>query len=188
MNLILAITGASGVQYGLRILEQLVKYKHEVDLIVSDSARKVMSHELSSPVEPTFQLARKIYDLKDIGSSIASGTSKIEGMIIAPCSMKTLAAIASGYTENLIHRAADVMLKENRKLLLLLRETPLHRIHLENMLRAKDAGAIIMPASPGYYYNPKTVDDLINFITGKVLNLFDVDHDLFEPWDPDFHN
>jgi 4-hydroxy-3-polyprenylbenzoate decarboxylase len=184
MRVILGITGASGVQYGLKTLETLIAYNHEVDLVVSDSAKKVMSVEYEGDFMSIFETATKIHSITNLGASIASGTSRNEGMIISPCSMKTLAAIATGYTQNLIHRAADCMLKEERRLVLVLRETPLSLVHLKNMLAVKEAGATILPASPGFYYNPSSVEDLINFIVGKTLNVFGVDHSLFKPWDP----
>ncbi len=184
MKIILAITGASGIQYGLKSLETLVKLKHEVHLVVSDGAKKVMQIEYTGDYNALLDLAHYNYDLKDIGASIASGTHKNDGMIISPCSMKTLAAISSGYTQNLIQRCADCILKEERKLVLILRETPLSTIHIRNMLTAKNAGATILPASPGFYYKPKTIDDIINFIVGKTLNIFGIEHSLFQPWDP----
>lgn len=184
MKIILAITGASGIQYGLRTLETLISMDHEVNLIVSESAIKVMDVEYGENFNEVLRLATLTFDQNDIGASIASGTHKNDGMIISPCSMKTLAAIALGYSQNLIHRAADCMLKEERKLILVLRETPLSSIHLKNMLCAKQAGATILPASPGFYYRPKTIDDIINFIVGKTLNVMGIKHILFKPWDP----
>lgn len=184
MRIVLGITGGSGAQYGLRLLEVLRSLGHEVDLVVSNGARKVMELEIGGDWETKLSLASVQYDLHDIAAPIASGTHKNDGMIIAPCSMKTIAAIASGYTENLIQRAADCMLKEDRKLVLVFRETPLSLIHLRNLTLLKEAGATILPAAPGYYYHPQSVDEVINFVVGKVLNTFGIDHDLFKPWDP----
>ncbi|MHA2248718.1 MAG: UbiX family flavin prenyltransferase [Candidatus Kariarchaeaceae archaeon] len=184
MRIILAITGASGVHYGLKTLQTLVKLDHEVDLIISDSAKKILNIEYEGNYEEILKLATYKYDLMDIGAAIASGTHVNNGMIISPCSMKTLAAITSGFSQNLVHRAADCMLKEERKLILVLRETPLNAIHLENMLKAKRAGATILPATPGFYFQPKTIQDVINFVVGKTLNVFGIQHNLFQPWDP----
>lgn len=184
MNLIVAITGASGIQYGLRTIEVLSNLGHTIDFVISEGAKKVMEVEIDYDYNKILKLPTNIYDIKDIGAKIASGTNKTDGMIISPCSTKTLSAIANGFSQNLIQRAAECMLKEGKKLVLILRETPLSLIHLRNMILAKEAGAIIMPASPGFYYKPKTVDDLINFIVGKTLNIFNIDHQLFNPWNP----
>ena len=185
MRIVLGITGGSGAQYGLRILEVLRSLGHDVDLVVSNGARKVMELEVGGDWESRLSVATVEYALGDIAAPIASGTNQNDGMVIAPCSMKTVAAIASGYTENLIQRAADCMLKEGRRLVLLFRESPLSLIHLRNLVTLKEAGATIMPAAPGYYYHPRTVDDVIDFMVGKVLNTFGVKHDLFRPWDPE---
>lgn len=184
MRLIVGITGGSGAQYGLRLIEVLVELGHQVDLVISDGGKKVMELEVTSDYSSILDLATEQYDIKDIGAPIASGTHPNDGMIIIPCSMKTLAAIAHGFSQNLVHRAADCMLKENRKLILVTRETPLNLIHLNNLVTAKQAGAVIFPASPGFYYKPKTIDDVVNFVVGKILNIFSIDHDLFDPWDP----
>ncbi|MHA2503035.1 MAG: UbiX family flavin prenyltransferase [Candidatus Kariarchaeaceae archaeon] len=185
MNLIVAMSGGSGAQYGLRLIEVLTSLGHEVELVVSDGARKVLDLEVGGDYQSILDKATNIHDVRNIGASIASGTHKNSGMIIVPCSMKTLAAVANGFSQNLIHRAADCMMKEGRKLVLVNRETPLNRIHLKNMLQAQEAGATILPASPGFYYHPKSVDDVINFVVGKVLNVFGIDHNLFKPWDPE---
>ena len=184
-RLIVAISGASGVQYGLRLVELLIANGDEVDLVVSESARKVMDLEIDFDPNPIINSATQIYDTNDIGAKIASGTHPSDGMIIVPCSTKTLAAVATGYSQNLIHRAADCMLKENKPLVLVLRETPLSLIHIQNMLTVKQAGGTILPASPGFYYKPKSVGDVIDFIVGKILNYFKIEHELFKPWDPD---
>ena len=184
-RLIVGMTGASGVQYGLKLIEVLVESGHEVDLVISTGARKVMEYELTFDPEPILNMAHHRYDERDLGAPIASGTHPNQGMIIAPCSTKTLSAVANGYSDNLVCRAAECMLKENRPLVLVTRETPLNLIHLKNMVAAKEAGATILPASPGFYYKPQSVDDLINFVAGKVLNTFSIEHNLFKPWDPD---
>ncbi len=184
-RLIIAISGASGVQYGLRLVELLIASGNEVDLVVSESARRVMELEIDFDPNPIINSATQIYDTNDIGAKIASGTHPSDGMIIVPCSTKTLAAVATGYSQNLIHRAADCMLKENRPLVLVLRETPLSLIHIQNMLTVKQAGGTILPASPGFYYKPNSVDDVIDFVVGKILNYFKIEHILFKPWDPE---
>jgi 4-hydroxy-3-polyprenylbenzoate decarboxylase len=183
-RIIVGISGASGVQYGLRLVEILISKNCVVDLVVSNGARKVMELELDFDPYPIINSATQVYDINDIGAKIASGTHPSDGMVIIPCSTKTLAAVATGYSENLISRAADCILKEQRPLVLVLRETPLSLIHLQNMITAKKAGATILPASPGFYYKPQNVSDLIDFVVGKVLNLFKIEHDLFKPWDP----
>ncbi len=185
MRVIVAISGASGVQYGLRLIEVLYELGHEIDLVVSDGARKVIEYEVKKSVDHIFNKATVSYDIKNIGAAIASGTHPSDGMVVVPCSMKTLAAIANGLSQNLIHRAADCRLKEEQRLILVLRETPLNMIHLKNMILAKEAGASILPASPGFYYNPKSIEDIIDFVVGKVLNLLGIKHSLFKPWNPD---
>ncbi len=179
------MSGGSGAQYGLRIIETLLALNHQVELVISPAAIRVLELEVGSTYSSILDKVPIRYDVNDIAAPIASGTHKNNGMIIAPASMKTIAAIASGYTQNLIHRAADCMLKEGRKLVLLFRETPLNLIHLKNLTLLKEAGATIMPASPGFYYHPKTVDDLVDFIVSKVLSQFGIDHPKFQPWDPE---
>jgi len=185
MNLIVAMSGGSGAQYGLRLIEVLHEMGHGIELIVSAGAVKVLDLEVGGDYQSFLDKADNIHDINNIGASIASGTHQNDGMIVIPCSMKTLSAIAHGFSQNLIHRAADCMLKEQRRLVLVNRETPLNRIHLKNMLAAQEAGATILPASPGFYYHPQSIDDIINFIVGKTLNVFGIKHSLFQPWDPD---
>ena len=184
MKIILGITGGSGIQYSIRIAEVLTSLQHEVELVVSKGAKKVFEIETQIDYEQFINKMPVTYDINDIAAPIASGTHINDGMIIAPCSMKTVGAIAAGYTQNLIHRAADCMLKEERKLVLIFRETPLNLIHLRNLCTLKEAGAVIMPAAPGFYYGPQTVDDLVNFVVGKALNIFKIQHTLFKPWNP----
>ncbi|OLS28516.1 MAG: putative aromatic acid decarboxylase [Candidatus Heimdallarchaeota archaeon LC_2] len=184
-RVIIAISGASGVQYGLKLLTVLTELGKEVDLVISKGAHKVMGFELDFDPEPIINRATQIYEINDIGAKIASGTHPSEGMIIVPCSTKTLGAIANGFSQNLIHRAAECMLKEGRPLILVPRETPLSQIHLQNLLTVKAAGATILPASPGFYYKPKSVEDLIDFVVGKILNVLKIPHELFKPWDPE---
>ena len=184
MRIVLGITGGSGVQYSIRIIDVLTSLGHKVELVISKGAEKVFEVEVQSDYIDILNRATVTYDVKDVSAPIASGTHINDGMIIVPCSMKTVGAIAAGYTENLIQRAADCMLKEGRKLLLIFRETPLNLIHLRNLNTLKEAGAIIMPASPGFYYNPQSVADLVDFVVGKALNIFGIKHTLFNPWNP----
>ncbi len=181
MRLIVAVTGASGIIYGKRLLEVLKDKKVETHLIVSDSAEVVAESEIGG-TRSLEELAYRVYEPGDLAAPISSGSFKVDGMVIAPASMKTIAALASGYCDNLITRAADVQLKERRPLILVPRETPLHAIHLENMARLSRLGAVVLPAMPGFYHEPKTVDDLVNFVVGKVLDQLGLDHGLYRRW------
>ena len=182
MHLIIAITGCSGVVYGVRLLEACRKLGVETDLIVSQAAEKLLELELGKTIKDIRKLATRNYSQDDIAAPLASGSVKTDGMVIAPCSMKTLGAIASGIADNLITRAADVTLKEGRPLVLVPRETPLNLIHLENMVRLKLAGATILPAMPGFYHKPKEILELIDFIVGRILDVLDVEHKLYRRW------
>ena len=192
-RLIVAITGASGVVYGIRLLKILAHQKEfEVHLTISRSGATALWEELQIRVDlDNFGLASLtgfdselvVYHREsDIAASIASGSFRTQGMIIAPCSMGTLGSIAAGISRNLIHRAADVCIKERRKLVLVPRDTPLSAIHLENMLKLSRIGACILPAMPGFYHFPKTVDDQIDFVVTKVLDQFDIDAGLIQRW------
>lgn len=181
MRFVVAITGASGVVYGRRLLEVL-KGKIEVHLIISRAGEKLIEHELKTTKEELKDLADFMYDEDDLLSPLASGSFQADAMIIIPCSMKTVAGIASGYSENLILRAADVALKERRKLVLVPRETPLNSIHLHNLLKLSMQGVVIIPAMPAFYHMPKKVSDLVDFIVGKVLDSLGVGHKLFNRW------
>lgn len=187
MKLIVALTGASGVIYGKRLLEVLKEKNIEVHLIISNNCEKIIEHELQMKREDFKKLAYRIYKEDDLLAPITSGSTKIDGMIIIPCSMKTLAGIACGYSENLILRVADVILKEKRKLIIVPRETPLNPIHLENMLKLARIGAIILPASPAFYHKPERINDLVDFIIGKILDIMEIEHNLFKRWE-NFHN
>jgi len=182
VRLIVAITGASGVIYGKRLLEVLQKKKIETHLIISKAAEKIIEHELEATKKDIEKLASQVYSVDDLTAPIASGSFKTDAMIIIPCSMKTLAGIAHGYAENLILRAADVMLKEKRKLILVPRETPLSIIHLRNMLELAKQGVIIVPAMPAYYHKPKKISDIVDYVVGKVLDCLEIDHELFKRW------
>ncbi|MBU9723953.1 MULTISPECIES: UbiX family flavin prenyltransferase [Bacillaceae] len=185
------ITGASGSIYGIRFVQALLKAGHQVHLLMTGAAWQVFYYELNLDVEDKEKCLREVfgdYDKlfyhtqQDFSAPIASGSAKNDGMIIIPCSMGTLAKISHGISGNLLERTADVMLKEKRRLIIVPRETPLHSIHLENMKRLSDQGAQIVPAMPGFYHQPTTMDDLINFVVGKVLDQLDVEHDLFKRW------
>lgn len=192
-RLIVGITGASAVVYGVRLLEVLSKHEDvEVHLTISASGARALWEELQIKVDiDDFRIESLIdtsteqviyHHQSDIGASIASGSFRTEGMIVVPCSMGTVASIAAGISRNLIHRAADVCIKERRKLVIVPRETPLSSIHLENMLKLSHNGVCVLPAMPGFYHFPKTVDDQINFIVTKILDQFDIDSGLTQRW------
>lgn len=181
-RLVVGISGATGAIYGIRLLEFLSKSDVESHLVVSGSAEKTIRMETSWKLEEVKALARVTYNMEDVGADISSGSFETEGMVIIPCSIKSLSAIANSYNENLLIRAADVALKERRKLVVVVRETPLHRGHLSLMMNVADAGGIILPPIPAFYFLPKTVDDLINHTVGKVLDVFGIDHHLFNRW------
>lgn len=195
---IVAVTGASGAVYGIRLIEELLKRGYGIDLIVSPSGVLLLKEELGLDAgkDPgkkvlSFLKARNAglkggirhYAAGDLTAPIASGSSMRKKMVICPCSMGTLGRIASGISGNLIERAADCVLKERGELVLVPRETPLNAIHLENMLRLSRAGAVILPAMPGFYSRPKTVDDMVDFVVGKILDILSVEHTLFKRWE-----
>lgn len=192
-RLIVGITGASAVVYGVRLLEVLTKQSElEVHLTISASGARALCEELQIQIDiDNFRLESLIgvssacvvyHHQSDIGAAIASGSFRTEGMIVVPCSMGTVASIASGISRNLIHRAADVCIKERRKLVIVPRETPLSAIHLENMLKLSRLGVCVLPAMPGFYHYPKTVDDQINFVVTKILDQFGMDTGLIHRW------
>lgn len=181
-SLIVAMTGATGAIYGIRLLQVLREKSIEVHLVISPWAEKMISLETDDSLEEIRKLAGKCYPVDDLSAPISSGSFPVDGMVIIPCSMKTLAAIAHGMSADLIGRAADVMLKEKKKLILLPRETPLNLIHLRNMTSAAEAGAIILPPMAAFYFHPKTIADLVDHLVGKVLDLLGVDHQLFPRW------
>jgi 4-hydroxy-3-polyprenylbenzoate decarboxylase len=181
-RLIVGISGATGAIYGIRLLEVLSKSDVETHLIITEAAEQTILMETNWKVEDVKSLAKVPYDLKNLGGDISSGSFLSEGMVIIPCSIKSLSGIANSFNENLLIRTADVTLKERSKLLLVVRETPLHLGHIELMLQASRMGAILLPPVPAFYFYPKTIDDLINHTVGKVLDLFGIDHHLFNRW------
>jgi 4-hydroxy-3-polyprenylbenzoate decarboxylase len=181
-RLVVGITGATGAIYGIRLLEFLSKTDVETHLVVSTSAEKTIRMETSWSLEQVKALATVTYNMEDVGADISSGSFRTEGMVVIPCSIKSLSAIANSYNENLLIRAADVTLKERRKLVLLVRETPFHRGHLSLMLKVADAGGVILPPIPAFYFLPKTLDDIINHTVGRALDVFEIDHSLFNRW------
>jgi 4-hydroxy-3-polyprenylbenzoate decarboxylase len=181
-RLIVGISGATGAIYGIRLLEALFKSDVETHLVITEAAEKTIRMETDWKVEDIKSLAKVAYDIKDLGGDISSGSFLSEGMAIIPCSIKSLSGIANSFNENLLIRAADVMLKERRKLVLAVRETPLHLGHIELMLQASRMGAILLPPIPAFYFYPKTIDDLINHTVGKILDLFNMNHHLFNRW------
>ncbi len=191
MTILLAITGASGSIYGLRLASELLRCGHKVTLVASSSGAQVCKYETGTLLDNADVLKNSwsvpdaeliIRDVNDLWAPEASGSAAPEAMVIAPCSMGTAGRIAAGISGNLIERAADVMLKENRPLLMLPRETPFSSIHLENLLKLSRCGARIIPAMPAFYQKPETVDDMINFVTGKLLDQLGVKHCLFVRW------
>ncbi|PIV21112.1 MAG: 3-octaprenyl-4-hydroxybenzoate carboxy-lyase [Deltaproteobacteria bacterium CG_4_8_14_3_um_filter_45_9] len=182
MRLIVGISGATGSIYGIRLLEILKEKKIETHLILTSTAKKILLQETPYGIERVENLASHVYENEDLTASISSGSFKTDGMVVIPCSIKSLSGIAHSYNENLLMRAADVTLKERRKLILVVRETPLHQGHIQLMLQASQTGAILFPPMPAFYFHPKTIDDLINHTVGKVLDLFGINHHLFNRW------
>lgn len=182
MKIIVGISGATGAVYGVRILEELKRKGVETHLVISDVGKKNIELETTYAVSEVESLAAKVHNICNLAASISSGSFRTDGMIIAPCSIKSLSAIANSFNNNLLVRAADVVIKEKRKLVLVVRETPLHLGHLRLMSMAAEAGAILLPPMPAFYHHPKTLDDLINQTVGKVLDQFNIDHDLFDRW------
>jgi 4-hydroxy-3-polyprenylbenzoate decarboxylase len=182
MRLLLSIGGASGSIYGVRLFEELVKSGVEVHLVVSDGGKKILEHETSYRFNDLKKKASFCYNNSDLFAGPASGSFQLDGMVVCPCSMKTLSAVANGYGDTLTSRAASCCLKEDRKLVLVVRETPLDSPGIRNMLSAKKAGAVILPAMPGFYHKPKKIEDLVDFIVGKVLDQFNIKHSLVKRW------
>lgn len=182
-RIIVAITGASGAIYGVRALEALRAMDEiEVHLVISPSAARTLREETDFSMDQVQGLAHVVHNHKDIGASIASGSFRTDGMVVAPCSVKTLSGIAHCYAEDLVIRAADVCLKERRRLVLLFRETPLHAGHIALMDQATRMGAIIMPPIPSFYHRPRSIDDIVNRSVGRMLDLFELSNDLVSRW------
>lgn len=182
-RIIIGISGASGSIYGIRLLEVLRQDPDlETHLVISEQSKNNIQLETSCVIKKIEDMASRVYDNTDLGASISSGSFKTIGMIVAPCSIKTMGSIALSLNNNLITRAADVSLKERRKLVLVVRETPLHLGHLRSMVSLTEMGAVILPPVPAFYHLPKTIDDIINQTIGKILDQFDIDHSLFHRW------
>jgi 4-hydroxy-3-polyprenylbenzoate decarboxylase len=183
-RLIVGISGASGVIYGVRMLQMLRTLGVETHLVMSKSAQLTLTHETDMSVAEVKALADVTYSNADIGASIASGSFRVSGMVIAPCSIKTLSEIASGITGSLLSRAADVTLKERRRLVLMLRETPLHLGHLRSMVAVTEAGAIVSPPVPAFYARPASIDEMVDHSVGRVLDLFGIESGAVRRWNP----
>ncbi|MFW5488916.1 MAG: UbiX family flavin prenyltransferase [Desulfovibrio sp.] len=182
MRIIVGITGASGAVYGLRLLQELAAYGHEVHATVSKYGWKVLEHECGAGEDLVRPLVHALYPVDDITAPVASGSFRADVMAVAPCSMRSLAAISSGLAGNLLCRAADVMLKERKNLVLAVRETPLNAVHLENMLKLARLGVGIVPACPGFYHNPQTLDDLVAMMVGRIMDSMGIENDIFTRW------
>lgn len=183
MRLVVGLSGASGIVYGVRLLEVLRELGVETHLVATNPAREMLRIETDYDADYVESLATKSYCIDDLAAPISSGSFKTDGMAVAPCSTRTLAGIAHGYSGNLLLRAAEVCLKERRRLVLVPRETPLSPIHMENMLKATRAGATILPAMPAFYHRPKTLEELVDHVVGKVLDAFEIEHHLYARWE-----
>ena len=181
-KIVVGITGASGSVYAVRLIDVLREQGIEVHSVVTDSGQRVLDYECGVTMEELSRRVDVLYPNADVGAAIASGSFRMDAMAVLPCSMKTAGAIAHGVTDDLLTRAADVTLKEGRRLLLVPRETPMHEIHLENLLRLARAGAVIMPAAPGFYHRPETLDDLVNMMVGKILDRLGIEAEIFTRW------
>ena len=181
-KLIVALTGATGTIFGVRLLEMLQGTGIETHLVMSKWAARTLVHETSHTVEQVQRLATHVYPLADQGAAISSGSFLTMGMVVVPCSMRTLSAIAHGLGDNLIHRAADVILKERRRLVLAIREAPLSDIHLENMLKLSRMGVVICPPMPAFYTRPQTLDELVNYTVARLLDQLDIHLDVRNRW------
>ncbi len=183
-NIILAISGASGVAYGKRLFDFLHETGHKIHLLVSKQGEQILQEEMDLTLDYFCKDGVTFYANHNLNAKIASGLFPCSGMVIVPASMGVIGRIASGISDDLVSRAADVTLKEKGKLVLVPRETPIHQIHLQNMLTLSSAGATILPASPGFYYRPQKLGDLVDFIVARILKTLDIEHDLLKPWEP----
>jgi 4-hydroxy-3-polyprenylbenzoate decarboxylase len=182
-RIVIAITGATGAVYGVRLLQQLAATEGiETHLIISDAANLTLHQEVGMRRRDVEALAHVVHKNRDVGASIASGSFQSDGMVVAPCSMKTLAAVALGLSDNLIARAADVVLKERRRLVLMVRETPFNLAHLRNMTAVTEMGGIVFPPLPGFYHRPASIEEMVDHTVGRVIDLFGVDHALAPRW------
>jgi len=182
LPLVVGITGASGVIYGVELLKALQKTDVETHLILSESAGRNLAIETNHSIKEVRALADVVYRNKDVGAAVASGSFLTRGMVVVPCTIKSLSGIAYSYADNLITRAADVTLKEKRTLVMMVRETPLHKGHLDMMARCADLGATILPPMPSFYHGPQSIQDIINQSIGKVLDQMGIEHNLFRRW------
>jgi 4-hydroxy-3-polyprenylbenzoate decarboxylase len=179
---VVGISGASGVIYGIRLLEVLAEMGWTTRLVMTEAARKIIEIETEeNPIEVEM-MADRVYSARDFTASIASGSSTFDAMVVVPCSMRTLAGIANGVSDTLITRVADVCLKERRTLILVTRESPLNLVHLKNMVAATEAGAIILPPCPGFYSKPEKIEEMVDVVVGRVLDLLGAEHDLYNRW------
>jgi 4-hydroxy-3-polyprenylbenzoate decarboxylase len=181
-RLIVGMSGASAVIYGIRLLEVLKSLDVESHLVISDPARDIIGLETNYAVSRVEALATHVHSVRNLAAPISSGSFKTDGMVVVPCSIKTLSGVANSYNDNLLVRAADVTLKEHRRLVLVVRETPLHKGHLQIMQTAADAGALIFVPVPAFYSRPQSIDDIVDHTVGRILDLFDVEHDLLSRW------
>ncbi len=182
-RLIVGMTGSTGAIFGVRLLEALKQCEVESHLVVSKWAQRTIEHETRYSLEQVRELATVVHGHSDMGASISSGSFLTEGMVVIPCSMRTLAGIANGYGEHLVHRAADVILKERRRLVLVARETPLSQVHIENMLKLSRMGVVMLPPMPAFYNHPQSVDDIVNHIVARVLDQFGIEAPFAKRWD-----
>ncbi|WP_035100815.1 UbiX family flavin prenyltransferase [Aneurinibacillus terranovensis] len=181
--MVVGISGASGAIYGVRTVEALHRLGIEVHLVISETALKTIEYETNYRSQDIYRMAAKVYDNRDLGAAISSGSFKVNGMIVAPCSIKTLAGIANSFNSELLTRVADVQLKERRKLVLMLRETPLHLGHIQHMMSVTQMGGVILPPVPSFYHLPKTIDDIVDQSIQKALDQFDIEANLFTRWE-----
>jgi 4-hydroxy-3-polyprenylbenzoate decarboxylase len=182
MRIIVGITGASGVIYGIRLLEVLKDLGMETHLVLTEEAKKTIYLETTFTAEEVEGLAARVHHIDDLGAPISSGSFKVDGTVIVPCTIKTLSGVAHSYSEDLLIRAADVTLKERRRLILVVRETPFHKGHLELMLKVAELGGIILPPIPAFYHLPRRIEDLIDHTVGRILDIMQLEHSLYERW------
>lgn len=187
-KLVVGMSGATGAIFGVRLLEVLADSPVETHLIVSKWAQQTVEHETDKTIDDLRNLASEVYNSSDMGAAVSSGSFHTDGMVIIPCAMRTVSAISSGSGDNLVHRAADVVLKERRKLVLVARESPLNDIHLENLLKLSRMGVTILPPVPAFYNHPKSLDDMVDHVVMRVLDQFDISHDLMPRWSGEMKN